>query len=102
MATFKIPLTNIPQRFEIVLSGVSYIMVVRWFDGQQLWVFSLIDIDTEEILINDMPLVTGQDLLEQWEHLLIPGALICFTAGDDLVPPTLENLGTEANLFYTV
>ncbi|MCK4883524.1 MAG: hypothetical protein KAS30_01510 [Candidatus Diapherotrites archaeon] len=104
MATtvFKIPLTNIPQKFEIVLSDVTYVMKVRWFDGQQLWVFSLSDIDTEEILINDMPLVTGEDLLAQWAFLGIPGKFICFTAGSELLPPTLENLGVEANLFYTI
>jgi len=96
---FKIPLLNTSQRSQITLSGVEYIFINRWSSGMGLWTFSLLSID-EEILINDMPLVTGTDLLEQWGYLKIPGSLICYTAGNQGEPPTFENLGGNANLYY--
>ncbi len=47
------------------------------------------------------PLVTGVDLFAQYRYLnLVKGQFIVFTAGAELQPPTLENLGQEANLFY--
>jgi hypothetical protein len=97
---FRIPLLNKPQSSEITLSGVDYIIINRWSSGMEVWTFSLQSIETEKILINDMPLITGANLLEQWEYLGIPGILICYTAGDQGEPPTFENLGTDANLFY--
>jgi len=99
---YKIPLSNVPQRFELSLAGTDYIMVVRWFSGMGLWVFSLLESDTERILINDRPLVTGCDLLEQWAYLKLGGSMICFTSGNEDLPPTLENLGGEANLYFIV
>ena len=100
MAVYKIPLSNTPQRFELSLAGNTYIMVVRWFSGLSLWVFSLLEAETEAILINDRPIVTGCDLLEQWAYLKLGGALVCFTSGDEDEPPALENLGTDANLYF--
>jgi hypothetical protein len=97
---FRVPLLNTPQRSQLSLSGVDYIFINRWFSGMNLWVFSLLSADDESILINDMPLITGADLLEQWEFLGIPGKMICLTAGDQGAPPTFDNLGGAANLFY--
>jgi hypothetical protein len=39
-------------------------------------------------------------LLEQFKHVGIPGKLLVYTDGDEFAPPTLENLGQEANLYY--
>lgn len=98
---FKIPLTNVPQQFAITLSGTQLIIVCRWNAQTSLWEMELVDAVTNTSLIACLPLVTGCDLLSQYQHLGLGGQLIVFTDGDDLQsPPTLENLGADANLYY--
>lgn len=99
---FKIPLTNVPQRFSIDLAGKSLIIISQWNEEMLAWVLDILDGDTEEPLVCCLPLISGADLLEQHEYLGIPGQLIVYTDGDETAPPTLENLGIEANLYYVV
>ncbi len=99
---FKIPLDNVPQRFAIELAGRSLVIVSQWNDEMPAWTVDIIDGDTEEPLIMCLPLVSGADLLAQHEYIGIPGQLIVYTDGDELSPPTLSNLGQEANLYYLV
>jgi hypothetical protein len=47
-----------------------------------------------------VPFITGADLLDGLEYLGIPGQLIVYTDGDDTAVPTLNNLGTESNLYF--
>jgi hypothetical protein len=77
-------------------------MACVWFSAMELWCITLKDSVTETLLINNMPMVTGQNLLDQFGYLKIPGTLLCYTTGDILTPPTLANLGVEAGLFYIV
>lgn len=97
---FTIPLANVPQRFAIDLSGKSYIMESVWNTINSAWEISLFDGDTEEPIFESLPLVTGVDLLAQYGYLQIGGSLVCYTDGDEFAPPTLENIGQEANLYY--
>ena len=99
---FKIPLDNIPQRFAIELAGRSLIAGSRWNDEAQAWMLDFYDEQTNEPLIISLPLVVGADLLSQHEYIGIPGQLIAYTDGDEFAPPTLDNLGQEANLYYLV
>lgn len=99
---FKIPLDNTPQRFAIELAGQSLVIVSQWNDEMPAWTIDIIDGATEQPLIMCLPLVSGVDLLAQHEYIGIPGQLIVYTDGDEFAPPTLENLGQEANLYYLV
>lgn len=99
---YKIPLVNIPQRFAISLNGRSFIIVCRYNPEIPSWQLSFYDGDTEELLFDNMPLVTGVDLLAQYKHLGIDGSLIVFTDGNDTAVPTETNLGVESNLYYLV
>lgn len=99
---FRIPLTNRPQRFEIELAGRSFIMIVRWNPAMPNWIICLQDAETQETLLNCLPLVTGTDLLAQFRHLGIEGSFVVVTDGDEFATPTLENLGGESNLYYVV
>lgn len=99
---FKIPLTNVPQRFAIELAGLSLVIVSRWNEEAPAWMLDFYDEATAAPLIVSLPLVSGADLLAQHQHLGIPGQLIVYTDGDEFAPPTLENLGQEANLYYLV
>ena len=97
---FVIPLTNIPQRFTIELSGVAYIITCKWNPEAPAWVLDFANEASNQVLLTNVPLVAAADLLEQFKHVGIPGKLLVYTDGDEFAPPTLENLGQEANLYY--
>lgn len=99
---FRIPLTNIPQEFNISLSDRFFTFKNVWNDASKTWEINIFDSETTEVLISSLPLVTNNNLLEQYEYLGIPGKLICFTDGDEFSPPTLDNLGKESNLYYII
>lgn len=99
---FTIPLANVPQRFAIELAGRTYTFVSRWNGEMPAWTLDIYDELTSEPLIINLPLVAGADLLSQFGHIGIPGQLFVYTDGDEFAPPTLGNMGQEANLYYLV
>jgi hypothetical protein len=100
VAGFRIPLVNIPQTFDINLSNLPFKMKITWNDAMKSWMMALLDGNTQDVLIESMPLVTGADLLEQFAYLQIPGQLIVFTKGGVTDEPTFDNLGADSNLYY--
>lgn len=101
MTWFIIPLTNVPQTFQIALAGVSYLMTVRWNDAADAgWQFDLQSADTNEYLLAGAPLITGADCLAGLEYLGIGGLFLVYTDGDATAVPTFENLGVESNLYF--
>lgn len=101
METFLIPLLNIPQDFFITLSNRELRLVSKWnpsYEGG--WTLDIYDGDTDESIIANIPMVTGADLLAQYEYLNLNGRLIVFTDGNETATPTLDNLGVESNLYY--
>ena len=101
MTNFLIPLTNIPQSFQIALAGKEYLMTCRWNSSLEGgWCVDFSDALTNESIIANIPLVCGVDLLDGLAYLGFGGSLFVFTDGDELQPPTLENLGVESNLYF--
>jgi len=99
--TFLIPLLNVPQDFNITLADRNLRLVSKWNDADEAgWVLDVYDGETNAALIMNVPMITGADLLEQYEYVGLNGKLIVFTDGDELAVPTLENLGTESNLYF--
>lgn len=100
-STFKLPLQNIPQIFEISLAGVDYLMTVKWNDAFEAgWQIDLADVTTNTSIVAGLPLIVGADVLSGLEYLGIEGRLIVFTDGDENAVPTLDNLGVESNLYF--
>lgn len=67
MTTFEIPLTPEPQRFEVDLGGRAVRMTLRWKEVDEGgWSLDL-DGDDGAPIIGGLPLVTGIDLLEQYQ-----------------------------------
>lgn len=101
METFLIPLLNVPQDFFITLADRELRLVSKYnpmLEGG--WVLDIYDGDTDAPIVMNIPMVTGADLLAQYEYLNLKGQLIVFTDGDELAVPTLENLGVESNLYF--
>jgi hypothetical protein len=99
---FLIPLSDIPQRFNIELGGRALIITTKFNTELNAWVLDLADANTDKMLIACLPMVTGADLLSAHGYLGISGALVVVTDGDDLAIPTQENLGLSANLYYVI
>jgi hypothetical protein len=98
---FLIPLLNVPQDFTISLNEIEYRIVTKYNDALEGgWVLDMYDGDSAEPIVMNIPMVTGCDLLEQYEHLNLGGKLIVFTDGDEKAVPTLDNLGVESNIYF--
>jgi hypothetical protein len=99
MAIYEIPLTPEAQTFTIDLADVTYIVSLFWCDASSCWIINLADSQGVDI-VTGIPLVTGSDLLGQYQYLGIGGSLIAFTDGDSSAVPTYENLGTSSHLYF--
>ena len=101
MNWYLIPLSSDPQTFQISLAGVSYQMTVKWNDAVDAgWQFDLVNADTAENLVFGAPIITGADCLSGLEYLGINGSFIAYTNGMPSAVPTIDNLGTDCNLYF--
>lgn len=87
------------QQFSITLAGVAYQLVVKWCDPAACWLLDILDQTGTAILLG-VPLVTGANLLEQYQYLGIGGALVVQTDHDTNAVPTFDNLGVLGHLYY--
>ena len=98
---FQLPLENTPQVFNIRLAGQDYLMTIRWNDQVDAgWQMDLANADTGLDLAVGIPLIVGADLLAGLEYLEIGGSLFVYTAGDQFAVPTIDNLGTDSNVYF--
>lgn len=97
MATYEIPLDAKPQKFSIALSGVTYQITMKWSAYGQSWIFDIADSDGVPI-VSGISIVTGVDLLGQYEYLNFKGELRVNT--DDGLPPNFSNMGTTAKVYW--
>jgi hypothetical protein len=98
---FLIPLTNTPQEFPITLGDRDLILVSKWNDSfEGGWTLDILDDNANAPIVCNIPLVTGVDLLEQYEYLGLKAKLVVYTDGDASAVSTLDNLGTDSNLYY--
>lgn len=97
---YEIPLSPDPQTFVIAIAGKDYRLRLTYqdVDGGG-WVVDISD-SQGGTLVQGIPLVTGADLLEQYQYLGIGGALYVQGAPDPDSVPTFENLGTDAILYW--
>lgn len=91
-----------PQIFTISLNGVVYTITLFWCDAADGgWVMNIGDAQNNPIL-NGVPLVTGADLLGQYEYLGIGIAIFVQTDNDPNAVPTFTNLGINSHIYYAV
>jgi hypothetical protein len=100
MNGYEIPLLAQPQTLTVTLLGVVYQFLVQWNVPLQTWLLDISDSQGNPI-VQGLALVTGVDILGQFQYLGIGGALIVQSSGGDpLAAPTFDNLGTTALLFF--
>lgn len=95
MNTTEIPLSANNQQFSISIAGNQYLMRVNWRGS--LWMLDISDA-TNNPLVLGIPLITGTDLLEQYQHLGFGFSLvvICDVSGQE--NPTEFDLGNQSHL----
>lgn len=101
MTPFEVPLSAVPQTFQIAIAAVVYQVTVRWNSQNQTWVLDLADQGNNPLVLG-IPLVTGVDLLEQYGYLGLGFQLVAQTDHDLLAPPTYLNLGATGHLYALV
>lgn len=100
MTAYEIPLSPQPQRFDIELGGVTYKLTVLWNNAPTGgWVLDIAN-SLDEPIISGIPLVTGANLLAQYEYLGFSGSLEVQTDFDLFAVPTFTNLGTQSHLYF--
>lgn len=99
MTAYEIPLSAVDQRFNIPLGGVTYQFTVKWCAPAAAWTLDIAD-EGGTALISGIPIVTGIDLLEQYQHIGIAGQIVAQTDGDTFAVPTQSNLGIAGHLYF--
>jgi hypothetical protein len=103
---FEIPLLPSPRRFTITLTGTTYTLCFQFraqggpHDGGD-WVLDIGDA-LNAPLVCGIPLVTGTNLLAQYEYLNFVGQLWVESDGDTMAPPTFTNLGIGSHLYWVL
>lgn len=98
---YVIPLQDENQDFDISLNGTTYHFIVKWNDFSNCWELYIED-SMQNSILSGVPLVTGCDLLEQYEYLGIGGALVVQSTNNPDLVPSYSTLGSTGNLFFIV
>lgn len=100
MNIFLVPLENIPKDFVITVGDRDLNVICKWNDSLDAgWMIDIRDDISNTNIICGIPLVTGVDLLEQYEYLGLGVGLVVYTNGNANAIPTLDNLGVDSNLY---
>lgn len=96
----EIPLLSVPQTLTVTLLGIDYDLTIIWNDFCGAWTMTIALSSTGVVLASSIPLLTGVDILGQYQYLGIAGILIVQTDNDTLADPTFTNLGQTAHLYF--
>lgn len=98
---YEIPTQPQPQAFQITLVGVLYGFTVKWNVPNESWVIDIAD-GSDNPILSGVPMVTGADLLEQFDYLNFGFQLVCQTDNNPDAVPTYSNLGSSGHLYAIV
>ena len=102
MQIYEIPLSPQPQTFAVPLGGVNYRLTVKWASADMGGWFLDIATPEDTPILNGIPLVTGANLLAQYDYLGFTGGLAVQTDFDVYATPTFDNLGLRSHLYFVV
>lgn len=100
MSIVRIPTSPLPQRFLITLAaGQTYQMVTQYRDAPEAgWTLDIGEPDGTAI-ISGIPLVTGINLLAQYQHLIV-GSLFVLSDVEMWAAPGFADLGVSSHLYF--
>ena len=94
----ELPLTAAAQTFSTSVAGQEYTFQITWNTTNVCWMINILDTSGNKIL-SGVPMVTGVDLLEQFEYLNFGFQMYAQTDNDTNAVPTFENMGTTSHLY---
>ena len=100
MSIARIPTSPMPQRFLITPSaGQTYQLVTQYRDAPEAgWTLDIGEPNGTPI-ISGIPLVTGINLLAQYQHLIV-GSLFVLSDVDMWAAPGFPDLGVSSHLYF--
>ena len=100
MSIARIPTSPEPQRFLITLAaGQAYQLVTQYRAAPEAgWTLDIGEPDSTPI-ISGIPLVTGVNLLAQYQHLIV-GSLFVLSDVDMWAAPGFPDLGVSSHLYF--
>lgn len=98
--TYEFPLRPEAQQIRIQLGQVEYLVRFGWGDTVDGgWFIDISDAEAVPIL-RGLPLTAGENVLQQFDYLGIPGEIRVQTDANDLVEPTYANLGSNGKVIF--
>lgn len=102
VSVWEFPLSGTPQRFSMVLGGVTYQFLFLYREHTMGgWVLN-IDDSLGAPLVHGIPLVTGANLLEQYGYLGFSGELWVKSDGDPDAVPSFDGLGNNSHVLWVI
>jgi hypothetical protein len=99
--TVELPLRGGPQTLGFMLKAMQYRAKLSWNAIAECWILDIAD-NTDTPIINGIALVTGADLLEQFQYLNFGGMLYVI---NDIAPvdavPGWNDLGQTGHVYFT-
>jgi hypothetical protein len=108
MIVAEIPLQGRPQRFTIALGEPTWLLRFQFRvnagspfgNADGTWILDIAEVDGAMVAAG-IPLITGANLLEQYDYLGFEGELWAAREGSD-EPPTYFGLGITSHLYWVV
>ena len=108
MQILEIPVNNTPnssQSFTVTVDNgarnISILLKLRYLDLYRLWVADISDSVTGKALIYGVPLVTGTNILGQYEYLGIGSLYVIPAEPTKLEHPDNHTLGSTFSLVWS-
>ncbi len=96
MAFYKVPLSNTNQKFNINLNGKTYKLQLIYRGSK--WFLDVMD-TSENYLISGIPLVAGDNLLAQHQHILKGGFYVANSNKHE--EQSFNDLGNKITLYWS-
>lgn len=102
MATFEFPLSPSAQQMSVPIGDQELTFRFAWADSPDGgWFMDILRLDGSP-LARGLPLTAGENVLQQFDYLGIPGAIYVQTDNDPLAEPTYDNLGLNGRVFFVM
>ena len=96
---FEIPfIPATPQSMTVTLNGFDYNLRTYWCGPANCWVLDIDDANSSP-LIHGVPVITGANLLQQYQDLLPGQLLVISDHGPPGAVPTFDSLGATGHLY---
>lgn len=99
MQVFKIPCSGFNEIFEITLKQKKYKLRLVYNDISECWQMDIYKSNDEPIILN-YNIVSGLNILDQYQYLNFKGFFVTYADGNPDLIPTKANFTKDVNLYF--